>query len=55
VNGDAGIDYVAIIEALINAGAKIEAGSLAWLAQQSISASTKARLEALRRRHGATS
>jgi ankyrin repeat protein len=55
VNGDAGIDYVAIIEALINAGAKIEAGSLAWLAQQSIPASTKARLEALLRRHGATS
>ncbi|MDQ2843737.1 MAG: ankyrin repeat domain-containing protein [Acidobacteriota bacterium] len=33
-HGDAGIDYVSIIEMLIHAGAKIEEGSLAWLEEQ---------------------
>ncbi len=55
MNGDPGIDYGPVIEALIAAGAKIESGSLAWLAQQPGAASTKARLVALLRRHGATS
>ncbi len=54
-NGDSGTDYVPVIEMLIDAGAKVEPGSLAWLAQQTGSASTKARLEALLRHHGATS
>jgi ankyrin repeat protein len=54
-NGESGIDYVSVIEMLIDAGAKVEPGSLAWLAKQTGSASTKVRLEALLRRHGATS
>jgi ankyrin repeat protein len=54
-NGDAGIDYVPVIEMLVDAGAKVEPGSLAWLAKQTGSASTKVRLEALLRRHGTTS
>jgi len=53
-NGDSGIDYVSMIEMLIDAGAKVEPGSLAWLAKQTGSALTKGRLEALLRRHGAT-
>jgi ankyrin repeat protein len=55
LNGDPGVDYVEIIDVLIAADAKIEPGSLAWVAQQDGSASTKARLEASLRRHGATS
>jgi ankyrin repeat protein len=55
LNGDPGIDYVEIIDTLIAAGAKIEPGSLAWLEQQRGPASTKAEIEALLRRHGATS
>jgi len=54
-NGDQGIDYVPIIDTLIEAGATIEPGSLAWLARQPGSASTNAPLEALLRRHGADS
>jgi ankyrin repeat protein len=54
-NGDSGIDYVPVIEMLIDAGAKVEPGSLAWLAPQSGSASTKTRLEILLRGHGAMS
>jgi ankyrin repeat protein len=55
VNGDQGIDYAEIINTLIAAGAKIEPGSLGWLARQPGSASTKSRIEALLRHHGATS
>ena len=55
LNGDPAIDYVQIIDTLIRAGAKIEPGSLAWLAQQPGASSTKTRLEASLRRHGATS
>jgi len=55
VNGDPGIDYAEIINTLIAAGAKIEPGSLGWLARQPGSASTKSRIEALLRHHGATS
>jgi ankyrin repeat protein len=54
-NGDSGIDYVPVIDMLVDAGAKIEPGSLAWLAQQRGGFSIKVRLEALLRRHGATS
>jgi ankyrin repeat protein len=55
MNRDSGIDYIPVIEMLIQAGAKIEPGSLAWLAQQRGASSTKAHFEALLRRHGATS
>jgi ankyrin repeat protein len=55
VHGGARMDYVPIIEILIDAGAKIEPGSLAWLAQQKgRSATAKKRLTDLLRRHGAT-
>jgi ankyrin repeat protein len=54
-NGDSGIDYLPVIEILIDAGAKVDPGSLAWLAKQAGSESMKVRLEALLRRHGATS
>ena len=52
-NGDAGIDYVPVIEALIQAGAVIEHGSLNWLARQQGSSTT--RIEEVLRRHGASS
>jgi ankyrin repeat protein len=55
MNGDSGIDYIPVIEMLIAAGAKVEPGSLAWLAQQRGASSTKVRIEALLRRHGAAS
>jgi ankyrin repeat protein len=55
VNGDPGINHVEIIDTLIDAGAKIERGSLAWLAEQRTDASTKASIGAALRRHGATS
>jgi hypothetical protein len=56
IHGDPAIDFVPILEALIDAGAKIEPGSLAWLARQDgRSSSTKARLEEALRRHGAES
>lgn len=55
INGDSGIDYSEIINTLIDAGAKIEPGSLTWLAEQREASSTKAHLEALLRRRGATS
>jgi ankyrin repeat protein len=55
-NSDPGIDYVPIIERLLNAGAEIEPGSLAWLARQDGRSSTaKARVEEVLRRHGAES
>lgn len=54
-NGDPEIDYVPVINTLIAAGAKIAPGSLAWLARQREQFPTKARLETLLRRHGATS
>jgi ankyrin repeat protein len=55
MNGDPAIDYLPVIEALIDAGAKLEPGTLAWLAQQRGASSTKTRVESLLRRHGATS
>jgi hypothetical protein len=56
INGDPAIDYVPILETLIGAGAKIEPGSLAWLARQDgRSSSTKARLDEALRRYGAES
>jgi ankyrin repeat protein len=55
VNGDLEIDYVPIIKTLIHAGAEIEDGSLAWLAQQKGSPSAKARIAEVLRSHGAKS
>jgi ankyrin repeat protein len=56
VNGDGAIDYVLTIETLLAAGAKIEDGSLAWLANQDAgSASVKRRIAEILRRHGAES
>jgi ankyrin repeat protein len=55
LNGDSGIDYVEIIDTLIEGGAKIEPGSLAWLAGQRGASAPKVRLEALLHLHGTTS
>ncbi len=55
INGDPTIDFVPVIEMLLGAGAKIEPGSLTWLAEQSGSAAKKARIVEVLRRHGATS
>jgi hypothetical protein len=54
-NSDPGVDYVPIIETLIQAGAEIEPGSLAWLARQDGRSTAKARVEEVLRRHGAES
>ncbi len=48
LNGDPGIDYVPIIEALLDRGAEIPPGSLGWVA-------SKARIAEVLRRHGGTS
>jgi ankyrin repeat protein len=56
VNSNDSIDYVPIIETLIDAGAKIEDGSLAWLAEQTAdSASVKERVAQILRNRGAKS
>ena len=48
------IDYIDVIGILLKAGAKIEAGSLAWLEQQNeCSSALKARIAELLRQHGA--
>jgi hypothetical protein len=54
MNGDNGIDYARIIEALLDAGAQVEEDSLAWLAQQpGGSSSVKQRIADVLQRHGA--
>jgi hypothetical protein len=56
VHADAETAYVPIIETLIKAGAQIEDGTLAWLAQQQeASSAMKNRLADLLQRHGAKS
>ena len=56
VNGDPGIDYVRTIAMLLEAGAKIEEDSLAWLAKQvGGSAIGKVRIAEMLRSHGAKS
>ncbi len=56
VNGDPDIEYVSIVEMLIRAGAKITAGSLAWLERPGgRSSSEKARLAEVLREYGANS
>lgn len=50
------VDYWAIIEELLKAGAPIESGMLGWLAQESdIPSPTKERLDTLFRQYGASS
>jgi len=50
------VDYLAIIEELLKAGASIERGMLGWLAQESdIPSPTKERLDGLFRQYGASS
>ena len=54
VYGDAGVDYVPIVELLITAGAEVEEGSLEWLAaQKGGDAASKRRIAAALRRHEA--
>jgi hypothetical protein len=56
INGDPQVDYVPVIETLVAAGAKIEPGSLTWLArQEGGSSSAKGRIEDVLRRYGAKS
>lgn len=56
VDGDPRIDYVPVIEMLVQAGAQIEDGSLAWLARQvGRSSSEKSRIAEVLRGHGASS
>jgi ankyrin repeat protein len=56
VNSDSKIDYIMVIETLLAAGAKLEDGSLAWLAQQKGgSSSVKQRIAAILRSHGGKS
>lgn len=56
VNGDSRIDYVRTIEMLLDAGARIEEGSLDWLAKQKGgSAIEKVRIAETLRSHGAKS
>lgn len=53
-NSGPAIDYVPTIEMLLNAGAEIEDGTLAWLAQHKrVSSAMKARLAGILRKHGA--
>jgi ankyrin repeat protein len=54
-NGEPGVDYIPIIETLIAAGARIEDGSLDWLARQEGHSSIKERITEVLLRHGAKS
>jgi hypothetical protein len=54
INGNPEVDYISIIDTLLAAGAQIEEGRLAWLAEQDIlSSSRKGRLADILRRYGA--
>ncbi len=55
INGDPGIDYIPIIQTLIEAGAEIPKGSLSWLEYAGRSSVVKARIAEVLRRHGAKS
>jgi len=56
VNSDTEVDYARVVEVLVDAGAKIEEGSLAWLAKQAGGSSAlKERIAEVLRRHGAKS
>ncbi len=55
INADPKIDYVPVVEMLIEAGAKVQPGSLTWLAQERGPAARKERIAEVLRRYGATS
>ena len=56
VHSDRGSEYLPVIEALLKAGARIENGTLKWLAEQTdTSASVKEHIAELLRKHGASS
>ena len=56
VNDESGIDHVPTIDALLEAGAQIEDGTLAWIAKQkNTPAARRERLSEVLRRHGAKS
>jgi ankyrin repeat protein len=55
VNSGAAVDYVRIIEVLLDAGAEVEPGSLTWLARADGPSAVKARIEEALRRHAAKS
>ena len=44
IHGDLSIDYVPVIELLLKSGAKIEEGTMTWLAQQKMDPQLKQRL-----------
>jgi ankyrin repeat protein len=55
LNGDPEIDYVPIVRTLLEAGARIEGGSLEWLEkQESRTAAAKMRIAQVLRQYGAT-
>ena len=54
VNGDPLVDYLLIIEALLDAGSGIDTDTLDWLARQPTSPQTKTRLEAIFRQQSET-
>lgn len=54
LNGDPRIDYVPVFEALLSAGARLEAGWLAWLEKGAgRTAAAKARIAEVLGRYGA--
>jgi ankyrin repeat protein len=61
LNGDTDVDYVPLLETLLDAGAKIEAGSLQWIEKEWVEkqtgrpATAKTRIVEVLRRYGATS
>lgn len=56
VHGHPVADYIPVMDALLEAGAQIEDGSLAWLAQQKgVASTTRQRLAEFLKQHGATS
>ena len=55
MHGGAGVDYVPIIETLIEAGVEIAPGWLSWLEREGGSSAATARIAEVLRRHGAKS
>ena len=44
IHGDSRIDYVPVIELLLNSGAKIEEGTITWLTQQKMDSRLQQRI-----------
>lgn len=55
VHSDFPVSYLPVIETLLDSGARVENGTLAWLDNQRLSAAVKEHLSALLRHHGARS